>query len=998
MTDKDKSGKGRPAASPKTTAAPPTGDDGGRPAAKATSADAGRQPERSVKPTTPAGGGGEPAKPVATPAAPTVAAQSAVPSKPSSPAVSGAPAAAPAKPPAAAMTPPGAAKPAAPPEPARPAPEPARPAPPAVAEGAVSPSPAPPAAARAAEPPSPPPPPAAKAAEPPSPPTPPPAVGKEAPSRSPEAPAAAKVAAEPPSPPPVTPAASPPVTPAAAPAAKLGAAPPPPPQPAKPVHVPRERLAPHHDVQAVISADHRDPFGFLGVHWLDREEALVVRCFAPEAKAVEVIDAATGRKVGGLERLHEDGLFGGPLAGRRERFPYRLRIETAIGTSEIDDPYRFPPILSDADVLHLAEGDHLDSYRTLGAHARTVDGIAGTAFTVWAPHAGRVAVIGEFNNWDGRCHGMRLRHDCGVWEIFLPAVVPGQLYKYEIKSGSGLRLTDKCDPYAFQVERLPGSAAIVTDLGRFPWSDARWMKARAAVEPHRAPISIYEVHLASWRRKPEEGHRCLSYRELADDLVGYVDYMQFSHVALLPICEYDLDASQGYAPFAPYAPTSRYGTADDFRLLVDRLHGKGIGVILDWVPVQFSDNPHGLRDFDGSHLYEPADPRQRHLPGSNLLTYDFGRREVANYLLSNALFWLDAYHIDALHIGDLARILYLDYGRSRGEWQPNRFGGHEYLEAVDFVRRLNEAVYSRFSGAFSSAEETSGWPRLSHPTFLGGLGFGFKWHPNWVREVLRYLSRNPVHRKYYHDEIVQGSATVFNENHVLALSHGNVASGRGSLLRRMPGDPWSRFANLRLFYAFIYTHPGKKLMFMGNELAQEREWNADISLDWHLAAAGPHAGIQTLVRDLNILYRTTPALHEGDCDTQGFAWIDCADADQGVIAFLRSPVRPADAQPAGKASAGHTAAAGKSDPAEDAVGSVVVVCHFTPVVRRDYRLGVPTAGFWEERLNTDAAQYGGSNQGNSGGVEAEPQPWHGHPYSLRLTLPPFAAVVIQQRR
>jgi 1,4-alpha-glucan branching enzyme len=784
---------------------------------------------------------------------------------------------------------------------------------------------------------------------------------------------------------------------AAPPAAKSDAAPVP--RPAKPVHVPRERLAPDHEVQAVVTADHRDPFGFLGMHRIEENQALVVRCFAPEAKSVEVIEAATGRKLAGLERLHEDGLFGGPIAGRSEWFPYRLRIETAIGASEIDDPYRFPPILGEADVLRLAEGDHLDSYRTLGAHARTMEGVTGTAFTVWAPQARRVAVIGEFNNWDGRCHGMRLRHDCGVWEIFLPAVVPGQLYKYEIKSGAGVRLTDKCDPYAFQVERLPGTAAIVTDLDRFRWSDSRWMEARAAVEPHRAPISIYEVHLASWRRKPEDGHRCLSYRELAEELVAYVDYMQFSHVQLLPIGEYDLDASHGYQPFAPYAPTSRFGSPDDFRILVDQFHERGIGVILDWVPVHFSDDPHGLRAFDGSHLYEPADPRQRHLPGSSLLTYDFARREVANYLLSNALFWLDTYHIDALHIGDLARILYLDYGRARGEWEPNRFGGQEYLEAIDFLRRLNQAVYGRFPGAFSIAEETSGWPRLSHPTFLGGLGFGFKWHPNWAREVLRYLSRNPVHRKYYHDEIVQGSATVFNENHVLPLSHEHVASGRGSLLRRMPGDQWSRFANLRLFYAFIYTHPGKKLMFMGNEFAQEREWDSGISLDWHLAEAGPHAGIKALVRDLNILYRTTPALYEGDCAGQGFTWIDCADADQGVIAFLRSPVRAVDPQAAEEDSAGKETAARAPDEAAPGPvpGPVIVVCHFTPVVRRGYRIGVPAGGFWEERLNTDAERYGGTNQGNAGGIEAEAQPAHGHPFSLRLTLPPFAAVVLEQR-
>jgi 1,4-alpha-glucan branching enzyme len=587
---------------------------------------------------------------------------------------------------------------------------------------------------------------------------------------------------------------------------------------------------------------------------------------------------------------------------------------------------------------------------------------------VWAPNALRVAVIGAFNGWDGRCHGMRFRHGCGVWEIFIPDVSVGTLYKFEIKAGTGALLTDKCDPLAFQVERSPGSAAIVCDLGKHAWGDAAWMQARAKADARTAPLAIYEAHLGSWRRKPEEGHRPLSYPELAETLVDYVRDLAFTHVQLLPIGEFDFDASLGFQPFAPFAPTSRWGAPDGLQLLVDRCHRAGVGVILDWVPNHFSDDPHGLRSFDGTHLYEHPDPQRRHHPGSSRLVYDYGRREVADYLLGNALFWLDKYHVDGLAVGQLATMLYLDYGRSRGEWTPNRFGGHENLDAIDFLRRLNDEIHARGKGAITIGEDNSGWPRLSHPTHLGGLGFGFKWNLDWVRDTLRYLSRNAVHRKYYHDELIHTATKAYDENFITPLSHHEVGFGRGSLLHKMTGDRWQRFATLRACYGLMYAEPGKKLLFMGNEFGQEREWNSDISLDWHLLDDPLHVGVQALVRDLNTLYRATPALHERDCETGGFEWVDCNDTDQSVITFLRR---------------GHRE-----------TGSVVVASHFTPVPRRHYRIGVPLPGVYREVMNTDAAAYGGGDNRNETPLTASAEPMHGRPYSIAVTLPPLATVML----
>ncbi len=739
--------------------------------------------------------------------------------------------------------------------------------------------------------------------------------------------------------------------------------------------VPHSVLAPDADVNALLAAEHHDPFAFLGMHVVQPGSRLIVRALMPKVTAVKVVDAASGAIVGVLDKIRGEGLFAGPVAGRAEApgkpFAYRLLLTSEDGEKRVDDAYRFPPVLTEADEKQLAAGNHPRSYEKLGAHPMVIDGVAGTAFAVWAPNASRVAVIGTFNDWDGRCHGMRRRHGCGVWEIFVPGVSVGAFYKYEIKTADGVRLADKTDPYAFHVERGPGAAAIVADLDRHAWRDDAWMTQRRSYDAREAPLAIYEVHLGSWRRKPEEGHRWLTYRELAEQLPAYAADLGFTHIEIMPVSEYDYEASLGLQPLTPFAPTSRWGTAEEFAEFVDRCHQAGVGVIVDWVPHHFSDNPHGLREFDGSHLYEAADPQRRRSPGTSALSYDYGRPEVAGYLVANARYWFDRFHVDGLRVPELPRMLYLDYGRGHGEWTANRFGGHEHLEAVDLIRRVNEEVYKDFPGIFTVAEDASAWARVSHPTFLGGLGFGFRWNAPWAHDSLRYMARNPVHRKYYHDELTYGPSTAFQENFVLALSHEEVAFGRGSLMRRMPGDRWQKFANLRAFLGLMYGHPGKKLLFMGMEFAQDREWNSDISLDWHLLGDPMHEGVRRMVRDLNALYRSTPALYQLDCEADGFAWIDCNDSDQSVISFLRR--------------------------ARDGKGTVVVVCNFTPVVRNDYRVGVPEPGFYQERLNTDAEAYGGSNAGSGGGVTALNEAMHGRPCCLSLRLPPFSTVFLQHR-
>jgi 1,4-alpha-glucan branching enzyme len=722
----------------------------------------------------------------------------------------------------------------------------------------------------------------------------------------------------------------------------------------------------HSQASALANGDCGDPFAVLGLH-AERPDQLVVRCYHPAASRAWVVDRA-GNEVAELEQQYEPGFFAGPVP---ERMDYRLRFALPARSIELEDPYRFPPVLGDIDMHLLAEGTHLKLYERLGAQLIEMDGVKGVSFAVWAPNARRVSVVGNFNDWDGRRHPMRKRVEAGVWDLFLPHLNGGEIYKYEIKSADGKLLPLKADPLSFQAERPPSTASIVHGAKKHEWDDASWMSGRESANNRSAPISIYECHLGSWARVPEENNRYLTYGELGDRLVPYVKQMGFTHLELLPVSEYPFDGSWGYQPIALYAPTSRHGTPADFARFVDRCHKEGIGVILDWVPGHFPTDAHGLVYFDGTHLYEHSDPRLGMHQDWNTLIYNYGRHEVANYLLANAMFWLDRYHIDGLRVDAVASMLYLDYSRKPGQWIPNRFGGNENLEATAFLRRLNELTYAHNPGAMTLAEESTAWPAVSRPTYLGGLGFGYKWNMGWMHDTLRYIGKEPIHRHWHHNDLSFGLLYAFTENFVLPISHDEVVHGKGSLIGRMPGDRWQRFANLRAYLAFMFTHPGKKLLFMGCEFAQEREWNHDTGLDWHLLSDADHSGAQALVRDLNATYRGLPALHQLDCEPQGFEWIDASDHERSVISYLRRGAN------------------------QDSL--VVIICNFTPVPRTHYRIGVPEPGFYAERINTDSMFYGGSNVGNGSGVFAEQLGWHGRPYSIDLTLPPLGTLILERK-
>jgi 1,4-alpha-glucan branching enzyme len=709
---------------------------------------------------------------------------------------------------------------------------------------------------------------------------------------------------------------------------------------------------------AVIEGRHSDPFSYLGPHVED--DRLVVRVFLPGALDVSVIDEQG--KTSELNCIHDAGLFAGYLDGRCTR--YRLRAHYVDTIVELEDSYRFPSILSDLDLHLLGEGTHMRLYDKLGAHPLVLDGVAGVAFAVFAPNARRVSVVGDFNLWDGRRHAMGVR-GMGYWEIFVPGAKPGDKYKFEIIGAHGEMLPLKSDPLAFAAELRPQSASIVIDRAAIP----RPQMLPPGVNALGMPISIYEVHLGSWRRCAAEGDRWLSYRELAEQLPAYVRDQGFTHVEFLPIGEFPFDGSWGYQQTGLFAPTSRFGTPTDFAALIDACHRAGLAVILDWVPGHFPDDPHGLGKFDGTALYEHADPKQGRHVDWNTLIYNHGRSEVANFLIANGLFWLDRYGVDGLRVDAVASMLYLDYSRSEGGWIPNKLGGRENLEAVAFVRRFNSEVFARFPQATTAAEESTAWPMVSRPVDWGGLGFGYKWNMGWMHDTLDYISKDPIHRKHHHDQILFGIHYAFFENFILPLSHDEVVHGKRSILGRMPGDDWRRFANLRAYYGFMYGHPGKKLMFMGNEFGQEREWNHDHSLDWHLLDEPRHAGIALLVRDLNRLYRALPALHELDCDGAGFEWLVTDDADHSVYAWLRKE--------------------------RNARACCLVVVNFTPELHRDYRIKVPFAGIWREALNTDAAVYGGSDAGNAGEV---PTFDDGNGPTLRLVLPPLAAVFVVPER
>ncbi|HLI16889.1 MAG TPA: 1,4-alpha-glucan branching protein GlgB [Rhodanobacteraceae bacterium] len=714
-------------------------------------------------------------------------------------------------------------------------------------------------------------------------------------------------------------------------------------------------------IEAVVTGDCGDPFAVLGPHKTAAGKVLV-RVFLPDARALWLVDR-DGR-VRECRRVHLEGLWQGELD---RAVDYRVRAETPDGQKEFEDAYRFGPVLGDLDVYLLAEGTHLRNYTRLGAHPMTRDGVEGTAFAVWAPNARRASVVGDFCGWDGRRLPMRKRHECGVWELFVPHVAEGAFYKFEIKSGEGALLPLKADPYAFHAEQPPRTASIVDGCREPAWSDDGWMASRAAAQACSAPVSIYEVHAGSWRRKGDGTY--LSYEELAERLIPYVRDLGFTHIELMPISEYPFDGSWGYQPIGLYAPTSRFGTPEQFARFVDRCHQQGIGVLLDWVPAHFPTDPHGLQRFDGTHLYEHADPRQGFHRDWNTLIFNYGRREVANYLLGNALFWLHRYHADGLRVDAVASMLYLDYSRKPGEWVPNRFGGRENLDAVDFLKRMNGFVQTESPGAITIAEESTAWPGVSRPARDGGLGFAYKWNMGWMHDTLAYMREDPVHRAWHHHKLTFGLHYAFSENFVLPLSHDEVVHGKRSLLEKMPGDEWQRFANLRAYFGFMWGHPGKKLLFMGGEFAQRSEWTHDAELEWHRLEQPQHGGVQTLVRDLNRVYRECSALHELDCDAQGFQWLEMNDQERSVYAFLRWDTQRAR--------------------------PMLVVCNFTPVPRQAYRVGVPFQGFWRERINTDALHYGGSGLGNLGGVHAEAVPWHGQPQSVSLVLPPLATLFLE---
>ena len=714
------------------------------------------------------------------------------------------------------------------------------------------------------------------------------------------------------------------------------------------------------DVAAIAAARHGDPFAVLGQH--ETLAGTVVRAFVPHAEALSAL-GPDGALTPLAARL-EAGFFEGLVEAGPHR--HRLRAENAGGIWELDNPYSFGPVLGALDDHLFVEGTHQQLFRHLGARAIRHEGVEGVHFAVWAPNAHRVAVVGDFNDWDGRRLQMRKRIGSGLWEIFAPGVGPGAIYKYEILGRDGRVQPLKADPVGFEGELRPSTASVVSDPKPFAWNDGRFLTERALGDKRRRPMSIYEVHLGSWRRS--DGPGFLSYDELADRLISYAVDLGFTHLELMPVSEHPLDASWGYQPVGLFAPTRRFGGPDAFARFVDRAHAAGLGVIIDWVPAHFPVDVHGLARFDGGPLYEYADPRRGFHPDWNTAIYDFGRREVAGFLAANALYWLDRFHVDGLRVDAVASMLYLDYSRKVGEWLPNWEGGNDNREAVEFLRRVNQLVYAIHPGAMTIAEESTSWPGVSRPVYAGGLGFGFKWNMGWMHDTLDFMQQDPVHRRWHYDRMTFGLLYAFSENFILPLSHDEVVHGKRSLVAKMPGDEWQRFANLRAYYGFMWGHPGKKLLFMGGEFGQTSEWDFDRSLDWHLLERPAHRGIRDLVRDLNAVYRETPALYARDCEPEGFRWVVADDHQNSVLAWLRLG-EPGDAP-------------------------VLCVVNFTPVPREGYRVGLPFTGLWRELLNTDAGRYGGSNLGNLGGVEAVAQPSHGLPASAAILLPPLAAVFL----
>jgi 1,4-alpha-glucan branching enzyme len=717
-------------------------------------------------------------------------------------------------------------------------------------------------------------------------------------------------------------------------------------------------------VEALVHGGHPDSFAVLGMQQVSG--GLLVRALLPGAQRVEVLRRDTGKAVRRLRRIHDTGLFETLMAEGTLAFAYQLRADGRV----LEDPYGFPSTLSESDLFLFNEGTLERAYRWMGAHPVSVHGVAGVRFCVWAPAARRVAVVGDFNGWDGRLHGMRRHPASGLWEIFLPGVAESALYKFEIFDARGQRLPQRADPFARAMEHPPRTASRVVGDNPYAWHDGEWMAQRAHRQPLNAALSIYELHAGSWRRRGGEGNRYLSYRELADELIPYVLDLGFTHIQLMPLSEYPFDGSWGYQPVGLFAPTSRFGSPDDLRHFIDACHVQGIGVLLDWVPGHFPSDPHGLGRFDGSCLYEHEDVRRGFHPDWNTLIFNYGRPEVISYLLSNAHYWLDEFHFDGLRVDAVASMLYLDYSRRPGEWLPNVHGGRENLEAIHLLQTVNRRVYGNYPGILMVAEESTAWPGVSRPVDRGGLGFGFKWNMGWMNDTLRYMGRDPLYRSHHQDEMTFGIVYAWQEHFVLPISHDEVVHGKGSLLTRMPGDDWQKFANLRAYLGFMWGHPGKKLLFMGCEFAQRREWDHDGQLAWEELDAPAHHGVQKLVRDLNRLYRDTPALYGLDDSPEGFAWLQLHNRAQSILAWQRSA-------------------------AENSL--VVVVVNLTPQLHHDYRLGVPRAGWYQECINSDALDYGGSGQGNAGGLQAQAHAWEGQPCSLSLTLPPLSTLIFVWR-
>ncbi len=724
-------------------------------------------------------------------------------------------------------------------------------------------------------------------------------------------------------------------------------------------------------ISGLVEGTLENPAQLLGPHpvtYGDRQ-ALSVRAFLPQSDQVWLVDNEH-QAVRPMRRVHPSGFYEVicPISTTKSA-NYRLRVCSKNGEiTEMHDPYAVEPLLTEFDLYLFGQGRNWKLYDKMGAHERQVDEVAGVNFAVWAPNAESVQLIGDFNHWSGEQHPMRKHIPAGVWELFVPNLKAGEKYKYRIKMRGG-HTVDKTDPYGFYAELPPRTASIVTPLDRYTWNDQAWLDRRAGTDPLREAVNIYELHLGSWRRDPKGHHGWMNYRRIAHELVAYCQEMGFTHVELMPVSEHPFTGSWGYQTVGYFGVTSRYGSAEDFMYFVDHCHQHGIGVILDWVPAHFPKDAHGLREFDGSALYEHADPRQGEHPDWGTMIFNYGRNEVRNFLTSNALFWMDKYHIDGLRVDAVASMLYLDYSRNDGEWIPNAYGGRENLEAIHMLREFNEQAHGQYPGILTLAEESTAWPGVSQPTDVGGLGFSIKWNMGWMNDTLRYMRHEPIHRRYHHDELTFSLIYAFTENFALPLSHDEVVHGKGSLISQMSGDLWQKFANLRLLYSYMWTHPGKKLLFMGSEFAQWHEWDYDSEIQWDLLGWDTHNGIKRMLADLNHMVIREPALHQVDFRAEGFEWIDCMNRDDSIIAFLRKGEDPKD--------------------------FVLVASNFTPVVREGYRIGVPQAGYYSEIFNSDSSYYAGGNVGNASGVTATSLPHHGRPASLQLNLPPLATVVLK---